>query len=72
MDREEIMFCCKCQNDLANCICEDKEERVNSIMGSPSIVCRICQKCGKHYSLCKCEHPEWTIQKEKLKSDNPQ
>jgi len=58
------MFCCKCQNDLSDCICEDLKERLASLNNSPYFIYRKCRKCNLHYSKCKCGEPDWTTSHE--------
>lgn len=53
-----IMFCSKCQNDLSECVCDDIDEKLASI-GNDYFIYKKCNKCGKHYTRCKCEKPEW-------------
>jgi len=31
------MFCCKCHRDLAECICEDLQERLEAISNCPHV-----------------------------------
>ena len=54
------MYCMKCKNDLSDCICDDLEERLSSLKNAPNFIYKMCRKCEKHYSLCKCENPDWT------------
>ena len=51
-----MMFCARCQNDLAECTCPDLEERLDSIA---NFSYRKCAKCGRHYARCRCAEPEW-------------
>lgn len=55
------MFCAICHNDLIDCNCKDKEERLNRILQNSSIICKWCTVCKKHYALCKCETPKWIM-----------
>ena len=66
------MFCVKCHNDLIDCTCPDKEERITALCNSGFFVYRRCKKCGKHYALCKCENPEWEATNERATSSNAQ
>lgn len=55
------MWCMKCNKDLADCTCDDLQERLKSIGGKGGhFVYRVCKKCKLHYAKCKCEDPEWT------------
>lgn len=31
------MFCCKCQNDLADCVCPDLAERLEKLKNIPQL-----------------------------------
>jgi len=53
------MYCCKCNNDLIRCTCEDLEERLNRAVMGGGFVYRRCRLCKKHYSRCKCKKPKW-------------
>lgn len=53
------MFCTKCNKQVGLCTCGDMEERLASLRQSGGVVYRMCKKCGKHYSGCKCKIPEW-------------
>jgi uncharacterized protein with PIN domain len=58
--KRDNMFCMKCQHALANCTCDDLEERLASLNNSPNFIYKKCRICGKHYARCKCEKPDWT------------
>lgn len=60
------MFCTICKKDVGDCICEDIEERLSSLGKSPFVAYRMCKKCGQHYSRCRCEEPEWTLNNEEI------
>ena len=49
------MFCVRCQEDLRDCKCPDKEERVRAIDRHPNILMAHCEGCGEPYPLCKCK-----------------
>ena len=51
------MFCMQCCNDLADCTCEDLQERLAGL--DKVLVYRMCNKCKMHYAKCKCTEPEW-------------
>ncbi len=57
------MFCCKCQNDLEDCVCPDLAERMRGISdkGDTHVASRWCVKCDNHYSGCLCEEPDWKL-----------
>ena len=52
------MWCCKCDNDLGDCTCEDMEER---LAGISHLAWKRCKTCQKHHARCKCETPVWEI-----------
>jgi len=54
------MFCAKCRNDLADCTCDDIEERLAGLNNAPNFIYKKCRICGKHHDRCKCEKPDWT------------
>jgi len=54
------MWCMKCNNDLANCTCDDLQERLEKLADSPNLSIQWCARCNKHHSRCKCESPIWT------------
>ena len=54
------MFCVKCKNDLDDCTCEDREERMASLRNNKHFIYKMCRTCEKHYAFCKCETPDWT------------
>lgn len=56
------MWCGKCKNHLAQCACDDLEERLDDAARGGSFAYRKCKKCGKHYERCKCKDPEWKIE----------
>ena len=56
------MYCVKCQNNLADCICSDIDERLAGLGNHPNIAYRKCSVCNKHYDRCKCENPKWVVQ----------
>ena len=58
------MYCCKCQNDLADCTCDDIKERLARLKSSNHLYMRWCAKCDNHYSQCKCDNPVWTTNTE--------
>jgi len=53
------MWCEACKNELVECVCSDKDERIKSIMATGNFFFRMCTICGKHYARCKCENPIW-------------
>ncbi len=53
------MWCMKCNKDLSQCICGDIEERLNQVASGGNFAYKKCDKCGKHYSRCKCDKPEF-------------
>lgn len=55
------MWCTRCNKQLHECICPDREERLAKISESPYLATRYCKKCMKHYAVCKCENPEWSV-----------
>ncbi len=55
------MWCMKCNNDLADCICPDLAERIAACnQPGTHVFIQTCKKCGEHYSRCKCAEPEFT------------
>lgn len=62
------MWCCKCNRDLSECVCPDIKERLNAVAGMGSFVYRKCNKCGEHYSRCKCPEPGWVVEGLKTKA----
>ena len=54
------MFCIICKNDLADCTCDDIEERLANLNNIPNVIYKKCRICEKHYARCKCEKPDWT------------
>lgn len=56
--REDVMWCMKCNNELADCICPDLIERLSKVS---HFSFEVCAKCGKHHSQCKCEQPDRKI-----------
>lgn len=56
----ETMFCMKCQNDFADCICADLQERLQRLADGPNsrVALAWCSKCDKHQSKCECDAPE--------------
>jgi len=57
------MFCMRCQNELADCICSDIDERLASLGYHPNLAFRICAKCNLHYARCKCKLSVWEVSK---------
>lgn len=55
------MFCMKCNNEMGNCTCPDKVERLNSLKSSNHVAVKWCRKCDQHYAVCFCEHPDFTV-----------
>ena len=55
------MWCAKCNKELSECICSDLEERLESLKRNPNVSYRMCRRCMKHYALCRCEVPLWTM-----------
>ncbi len=56
------MFCCKCSNDLEDCVCPDLAERMKGLGGAGSAVAsRWCSVCDQHYAVCRCEEPNWML-----------
>ncbi len=62
------MWCCKCNNNLSKCTCDDLEERLTSI-NPGSFMYKKCKLCGKHYEKCKCENPVWTTNSDNKEID---
>jgi hypothetical protein len=50
----KLMFCIRCQNDIAYCTCPDIEERLKAIAASGNWAMNTCWNCGKHNDLCTC------------------
>ncbi len=59
------MFCMKRSNDLLDCTCEDLQERLLGL--DKVLIYRMCNKCKKHYAICKCLEPEWTTNQQERK-----
>jgi hypothetical protein len=53
------MWCGKCNQELSDCTCKDINERLQKAAQGGNFAYRSCTNCGKHYSFCKCEKPEW-------------
>ena len=51
------MYCLKCNKHLSECTCGDIEERLDSL--NDVLVYKKCKLCGKHYSQCQYDTPEW-------------
>lgn len=49
------MFCTICKNELPDCTCDDREERLRSIASHPNILTDRCAKCANHPEECTCE-----------------
>ena len=58
------MYCEKCKHDLADCNCEDLQERLNKLSVNQHLVYRMCNICVLHYAKCVCKTPVW------VRSDN--
>ena len=55
------MWCAICNNQLHNCTCvPSAAERLSGLKNDPNLIYKMCRKCEKHYSACKCEEPDWT------------
>lgn len=48
------MFCTQCKNELTDCTCDDREERLRAIAEHPNIVTDRCAKCANHRKDCTC------------------
>ena len=55
------MWCSKCQNEMIDCTCSDKDERLKAISESGFFAVRYCTVCNKHYASCKCSEPKWAL-----------
>ena len=56
------MFCCRCQNDLEDCVCPDLADRMRRASEAGThVVSRWCGKCDQHYAVCRCEEPTWML-----------
>ena len=63
------MYCMKCHNYLANCTCDDLDERLASLNNDPNFIYKKCRICGKHYDRCQCENPDWTTSHDGVELD---
>ena len=52
----------RCDKHLSQCICPDINERLRGATEGGRFVYKKCAICGKHYELCNCENPQWTIE----------
>lgn len=49
------MWCVRCNNDLFDCVCPDKDARVRSLDAPGSLVkLEHCALCSEPIYLCKC------------------
>lgn len=53
------MECGKCRKSIGDCTCPDMDERMKSLRNNPRYVYKMCEKCGRHFERCDCEHPVW-------------
>lgn len=55
------MECVKCNNEMGNCICPDKIQRLNSLKDLKYVAVKWCRKCDQHYAICFCKYPDFTV-----------
>jgi hypothetical protein len=55
------MYCTRCNNEMNNCTCLDKAQRLNSLGQSNHVAVKWCRKCNQHYAVCFCEQPDFTV-----------
>lgn len=48
------MFCTRCQNELPDCTCDDREERLRSLAEHPNFATDRCANCANHPKNCTC------------------
>lgn len=51
------MFCIRCQNEIADCECDDIDERLAKLAEHPNIAAARCPNCDKHIDRCNCDNP---------------
>ncbi|KKN08801.1 hypothetical protein LCGC14_1053030 [marine sediment metagenome] len=56
------MYCGICNVHVSKCTCPDINERLKGATQGGHFAYKKCTICDKHYSLCKCENPEWGIE----------
>lgn len=49
------MFCTRCQNNIANCECDDIEERLASLAEHPNFATDRCKHCRRNRPDCTCD-----------------
>jgi len=52
----------RCNKHLSQCECPDMNKRLQRVVIGGRFASKKCAICGKHYELCKCENPQWTIE----------
>lgn len=52
------MFCMRCNHDIGNCICPDRDERLKVLSQHPNIGLTFCPACGEYQTRCKCGSKE--------------
>ena len=55
------MVCITCSQDLKNCLCPDKKERLNALAQASHVAIKWCRKCQSHYAVCFCDEPDFTV-----------
>ena len=56
------MWCGKCNNHLSECVCPDISERLQAMAEQGKFAYKKCVVCDKHYNLCKCKYPKYSIE----------
>ena len=51
------MNCLRCGNDIFECICSDKSDRLKILSENGILPSRKCIICNKHHLSCKCNNP---------------
>lgn len=57
------MYCMKCNNELSQCTCSDINERLKIAVATGHVAYKKCTLCDKHYALCECANPQWSIER---------
>jgi len=58
------MICATCNEDVAVCICPDRDKQLHDMAYDPAAVnlmFKWCRTCDRHYARCQCATPDFYV-----------
>lgn len=52
------MFCTRCQNELPDCTCDDRAERIEALNDIDGFETNRCPECAENAQDCRCDDGE--------------